>query len=346
MSGLIKAITIFSIACIITACGGGGGGSDTSTEHTTTDEYDKYVSSLGFSGTILVNINGTDVLRKAYGYSDRSSAVINSLDTRFRIGSITKSFTALAIVQLKNASLLDYDDHLSEFIPDYPRGNEITIRHLLKHESGIVDYVQYINKTRSYTPNELVALVKNRTLSFAPGEMLSYSNSNYLILGYIVELITSSDYASYINTHITTPLGMNDTEYGTTIIEGPEYAKGYQDNLQTVPAQYYDMTIPQGAGALSSTLVDLEIWGRSFLEMTLINQQDREDIFSGNYGFGWVITKEGRRLVYSHEGAINGFRSLIVLYPENNGIVVVLSNTEESDEIIGDIVKRIVKNEL
>jgi CubicO group peptidase (beta-lactamase class C family) len=248
-------------------------------------------------------------------------------------------------VQLKNASLLNYDDPLSEFIPDYPRGNEITIRHLLKHESGIVDYVQYVNKTRSYTPNELIALIKNRALAFRPGEMFSYSNSNYLILGYIIELLTSSDYASYINAHITAPLGMNDTEYGSTVIEGLDYAKGYQDILQTVPAEYYDMTIPQGAGALSSSLLDLETWGRSFLEMTLINQQDKDDIFSGSYGFGWVVKMDGERLIYSHEGAINGFRSFIALFPEINGIVVVLSNIEESDEMIGDIVKTIVEQE-
>ncbi len=319
------------------------GGDDTKVVPYTTAE--EYIKSQGFLGTVLIKKDGTEVLRKGFGYADKKAQQFNTASTRFRIGSLTKAFTALAIVQLKNADLLKYDDPISNFLPDLARGDEITIRHLLTHRSGLDEYVPFINENQSYTALELISLVKDRPLIFQPDSQFRYTNSNYLLLGYIIEIITGSDYASFIESNITNPLGMFNTEYGNSTIVGSEYAKGYQNTIQSKFAKFHDMSIPYAAGALSSNLNDMEIWANSFYDLTLITEQDKQDIFEGDYGFGWGITSMAGNNVYMHTGGIRGFSSVIVLFPDQNGVIILLSNIEDVHNQLRGIVLTLAQHE-
>lgn len=308
----------------LTACGGGDNGQEAGA-YTTAEDY---ADSLNFPGVMLVQKNGVDLVRKVMGYADKDAGVTNTVESRFRIASLTKAFTGLSIVQLKNTGLLDYDDTLSTYLPDFVGGDQVTVHHLLTHRSGVNEYVPLVDDESSYSPLELIDLVKGRPLAFQPGSEFRYTNSNYLLLGYIIELVTGSDYAAYIRYAITEPLAMSSTTYGASVITGGEYAKGYQDISQTHPARYLDMSIPYAAGALSSNLADMERWARSFLDRILVSEQDMDEIFKGDYGFGWGIRLiEGKR-AYFHGGGIDGFSSMIVLFPEQEGIIIMLSNAE------------------
>ena len=221
---------------------------------------EEYLEAQNFSGTVLIKENGVDVLRKGFGYSDKANQQQNIVSTHFRIGSLSKAFTALCIVQLQNEDLLGYDDLLSSYMPDYPEGDKITIRHLLSHQSGLDDYLKHVDEEESYTPQELLLLIKDRPLLFEPGNGFFYSNTNYVLLGCIIESISGYDYASYVEIMVAKPLGMFNTEYGSNIITGQKYAKGYVNSSQNELANYHDLSIPYAAGALSSNLDDMEIW--------------------------------------------------------------------------------------
>lgn len=338
----VRLLVLIVSLSILHACGG----SNSSPQNYTTAEA--YLESEDFIGSILIKKNNTDILRKGFGFADKIQQLQNNIDTRYRIGSLTKAFTALAIVQLKNNNLISsYDDPVSNYIPDYPRGEHISIRDLLTHRSGIPDYLSDVNPNDSYTPSNLVNLFKNEALDFEPGEEFRYSNSNYILLGYLIEVLSGLSYDSYQQTSILAPLGMAYTEYGSSTIDGVEYAKGYQNTLQAQTAGFYDMSIPFAAGALSSNIGDLEIWAQSFSAETLVSSQDNQEIFSeGGYGFGWIDTKIAGKTAHVHAGGISGFSSFIAILPQEKGLLIALSNVEGEHSKLDRIAKAIIENEI
>ena len=241
----------------------------------------------------------------------------------------------MCIVLLHGDGLLGYDDLLSDYLPDYPHSDKVTIRYLLSQQSGYDDYLKYVDDDISYTPEELLDLVRNLPLDFEPGTGFMYSNTNYVMLGCIVEAITGQDYMDYLKENILIPLGMTNTEYGKSIITGPEYARGYTDASQDELAPYHDMSIPWAAGALSSTITDMELWVDSFFNLSLITEQDREDIFRGDYvtdewkyGFAWYITTLDNKTTYTHTGSIDGFTSQILMFPNEESFIIILGNID------------------
>lgn len=338
---IVSIILLSLFSLVFTSCG-----SDSSKSQIAYSDAVSYIDAVEFTGTVLVKKDGKEIVRKSVGYADKEAEVLNSETTRFRIGSLTKGFTALAIVQLQNAGLLNYDDPLSHYLPDFIRADEITIRHLLTHRSGVYEYVLFADDDQSYTPQELIALVQDRDLIFEPGSQFVYTNTNYLLLGAIIETVTKTDYASYIETNITVPLNMMDTEYSPNEPVEAIYAKGYKDTSQKQFAEFHDISIPYAAGALSSTLNDMELWAESFYDLSLVSQQDKEDIFSEEgYGFGWTTTKFDGRQAYFHTGGIPGFSAVLVLLPEKKGIIIILSNIDNTHVQIGEMVETFVKNE-
>lgn len=338
-------LLLFITTLALTSCGGRDKPSSATQNYTTAKAY---IELEGFVGTMLAKKNDDYIIQKGYGFSDKEQSLLNDIDTRYRIGSLTKAFTALAIVQLKNANVIDsFDDPISKYISGYPRGNEISIRNILTHQSGIPDYLLSVNVKSTYTPAELVKLFKNKTLEFEPGQNYSYSNSNYTLLGYLIEILSGQDYESYLQQNILGSLGMVNTEYGKSTISMASYAEGYQDILQTQKADFLDMSIPYSAGALSSNIVDMEIWAESFAKRTLVSEQDNLEIFSkGDYGFGWVVTEIAGKLAYIHTGGISGFKSIIAIFPNDNGLIIALNNTEEEITKLLRIVTTIAQNEL
>lgn len=331
----------------LAACGGGDDGASGPPPGPYTNA-EAYLQAENFVGSVLISRAGVDVLRTGFGYADAANQLPNGIDTRYRIGSITKPFTALAIAQLQEVGLIDsYDDPIGRYLPGYPRGNVLTIRHLLTHRSGIPDYLGSVDQSSYYTPAELVGLFKNRELSFSPGERFSYSNSNYVLLGVLIEAVSGLSYAEYLQVNVFGPLGMTGSGYGGSRITAIDEARGYRNAAQHVTAKDLDMSIPFAAGALVSTVGDLEIWGQTYLDQTLLSSETYGALFiEGGYGLGWANSRFGGKAANWHDGAINGFSTMIALFPEQSAMVILLSNVEGEGDKLRRIVAAIAENEL
>lgn len=339
-----KPYRIFPLVFLLFSCGGGSDPVAVSTDY---ESAESFVQESGFVGSILVKKQNVYILQNGFGFADKARGVENTKNTKFRIASLTKAFTALAVVQLKNTKLIaSYDDPLSDYLPDFPNGNIITIRHLLNHRSGLPDYVSLVDTQQPHTPVELVAAFSNKPLDFEPGTQFRYSNSNYTLLGYLIQQISGIEYFDFISSNILMPLGMHNTEYGNSELTGDDYALGYTDGQQLTLSNYVDMSVPFAAGALSSSIKDFELWGESFEALTLVADSDLQDIFSdGDYGFGWIVTQVSGKRAYVHTGGIEGFATLVLIFPDNQGLIVALSNTESAASAMHQIVDAIAENE-
>lgn len=309
-----------------------------------------YLQGLGrrhqFSGAVLVASGGHVLMKSAYGWADLGSRVPNSPATRFRIGSLTKQFTAMAILELQDAGRLSVADRVCSFISGCPAAwQQITLQELLTHTSGIPDYTtlpSYGRFSRLHTtPAALVARVSGRPLLSRPGTRWSYSNTGYALLGMVVERVSGRSYATFLNSHVFAPLGLRSTSYDVNHPRVPAHASGYAS--WGVPAAYLDMSVPYAAGALDSTVGDLYRWDRALMsdQPRLIWPATLTEMFrpwvlvnsaapkSGAYGYGWFIDNAGAE--YDHDGDINGFVSYNAIFPGAHAEVIVLSNLESSD---------------
>ncbi|MCK7490937.1 MAG: beta-lactamase family protein [Comamonadaceae bacterium] len=221
-----------------------------------------------FSGSVLVARGGQIVLRKGYGMANYELSVPNGPETKFRLGSITKQFTAMAILQLESQGKLAVSDTVETVFPGFPNGGRITIRHLLTHTSGLPNMTEFPDYAKTMalpsTALETVGRFKDLPLDFEPGERLSYSNSGYVLLGAIIEKVAGRSYEEFVRENIFRPLGMDDTGYDHPDAILKNRASGYEfadDRLAN--ARYIDMTIPHAAGGLTSTVDDLYKWDRA-----------------------------------------------------------------------------------
>jgi len=305
----------------------------------------RLVKADQFSGTVLVARDGVPVFRKAYGFANREWKIPNVAEAKFRVGSITKQFTATAILQLAEAGKLSIDDPISKYYSEAPATwNAITIRHLLTHTSGIPSYTGIPHFFDSDArldrkPEDIIKLTRDKPLEFAPGSKFSYDNSGYIILGYIVEKLSGEPYADYIQHHIFDALGMKSSGYDVSETIIPDRAAGYDWNKTLfVNAPYLSMTEPFSAGSLYSTVDDMLIWDRALDAGKPLSAASLQAMFTDyghGYGFGWFIDKQfGHEHIY-HSGGINGFVSRFDRYPGDKLTIVVLSN--ESNAPVGRI---------
>jgi D-alanyl-D-alanine carboxypeptidase len=295
-----------------------------------------YVSDHAFSGTVLIAKDGKPVFAQGFGQANYELDVPNSRDTKFRIGSITKQFTATAILQLAESGKLGIDDPVSKYYADAPHAwDKITIRHLLTHTSGIPSYTDipkfFESESRTArTPEEIIKLTRDKPLQFEPGSKFAYDNSGYILLGYIVEKVSGETYAAYVQKHIFDALGMNNSGYDLSDKVIPNRAQGYQfDKGQMINAPFLDMSLPYAAGSLYSTVDDLLIWDQALYDGKPLMPASMRQMFTdyGNkYGFGWVIDQKFGHIHIWHNGGINGFHTVFGRYPDDKLTVVVLSN--------------------
>lgn len=309
-----------------------------------------FVESKSFMGSILIAKGDSIVFLENYGYSNLEHSVLNTSSTVYRIGSMTKQFTATAIMLLAEDNKISVENKLSDFIPDYPNGDRITIHGLLTHTSGIPNYTKLLeNKATSCLPTtlpELISRIKNLPLEFEPGSKFKYNDSGYMLLTYIIEKVSGLSYSDFLDKYIFHPLGMENTGYdnGRQIIKNR--ASGYTFNKKTkelVNADYIDMSNPQGAGGLSSTVLDLYKWDRSFYVDSLLSRESKEKMFTfyiADYGYGWgrEIRPNGRTSI-GHNGTINGFSSIIHRFIADSTVIIILANTDsfESNIIFNQI---------
>ena len=225
-----------------------------------------YVANHQFMGTALVARGGQVIFSKGYGSADLEWDVPNSPDTKFRLGSVTKQFTAASILLLEERGKLNVSDPVKKYLPDAPAAwDKITIFHVLTHTSGIPNFTGFPDYPKlepfAATPEELVARFRDKPLDFEPGEKWKYSNSGYVLLGYLIEKITGDSYEKFVRENIFTPLGMKDSGYDSNSAVIPHRASGYVPGKNGFEnAGFVHMSIPQGAGALYSTTEDLLKW--------------------------------------------------------------------------------------
>jgi CubicO group peptidase (beta-lactamase class C family) len=295
-----------------------------------------HVTAGTFMGTVLVAKDGAVVLDKAYGMANLELDVPNMTATKFRLGSITKQFTAAAILLLEERGKLKVDDRIKTYLPDQPMSwDRITIYNLLTHTSGIANFTSLptynAGKAHYATPQMTAESLRDRVLDFGPGEKMSYSNSGYLVLGAIIEKIAGQSYEKFLVENFFTPLGMNDTGYDSNTALIKRRASGYtRSGSEYLNAPYIHMSVPHAAGALYSTTGDLLKWEQALFAGKVISKASVDRMitpFKNDYALGLssALDKSGRRVI-AHGGGIDGFNTFMAYYPESRTVVIVLSN--------------------
>jgi CubicO group peptidase (beta-lactamase class C family) len=310
----------------------------------------------GVAGVSLaVARRGQPVLIQAYGFADVLGNVPLRPDHRFRIGSITKTFTAAAILKLEAQGKLALEDPLTKYWPEYTAGRAVTLRHLLTHTSGVPSYTDlpwYAEHMAEPTTHpELLATFAGLPLKFTPGSQHSYSNSGYYLLGVVIEGVSGQSYADFLRTELFAPAGLTDTDYCPDEQAGPRAALGYDRNERTLaPAKPLSMTLPFAAGALCSTASDLVAWidalshGKVVPPAVFARMSQPTPLTSGKthpYGLGLGLGDlEGHALV-GHNGGINGFVSALDYYPQDELTIAVLVNT--GSPAAGEIARHVAR---
>lgn len=295
--------------------------------------------------TVIVTKAGEPVFRKAYGMADLKTKAPMQPDMQLRLASITKQFTAAAILMLAEQGKLSLQDDITRFLPDYPsKGQRITIEHLLQHKSGIHNYTAmpafWSNAERDKSVAQMIDFFKNEPLDFAPGTRYSYSNSGYFLLGAIIEKASGMAYADFIARHIFEPLGMQDSAYEGHERSSKRRTAGYQNGFFGYkPGNQISMTLPYAAGALVSTADDLARWGAAISAGKLLTAQSWKQAFTActlpdnapcSYGLGWFIGTLGSHPTVAHGGDIDGFNSQVLRLPDQDVFVAVLANGERN----------------
>mgnify|MGYP000250332683 FL=1 len=302
----------------------------------------KVFEENGSGGIALVVKEGNVLYRKAFGMADMELQVKMTPNNIIRIGSISKQFTASAILKLMEEGKLTLQDQITKYIPDYPtKGHAITIEHLLTHTSGIKDFTQMKTWTSDlkkiqYSPKEKIDFFKNEPMDFAPGVNYKYNNSGYVLLGYIIEVVSKMKYAEYIDTYFFKPLKMNNSFYGSTSNIIKNRAKGYKKQNRTYKnADFLDMSNPYAAGALISNVDDLYAWNNAVLNYKVLSKASLKKAHSPyrlnngkytQYGYGWNVQDIENNSAISHSGGITGFLTFSLYLPEKDIFVAVFSN--------------------
>jgi CubicO group peptidase (beta-lactamase class C family) len=291
------------------------------------------VADKSFMGAVLVARGDEVLLSKGYGFANLEWSIPNTPTTKFRLGSITKQFTAAAILKLAEQGQLALEDPVKKHYPNAPASwDAITVFQLLTHTSGIPnvtsapDFAQW--KMHPSTPEQTLAHVRDKSLEFTPGARMSYSNSNYVLLGLLVERLSGKSYAEYLRASIFEPLGMNDSGYDVSAVILPQRASGYTAGARA-NAPYTDMTVPHGAGGLYSTTEDLLRWTQGLFGGRLLEAESLEKMITphqSDYAFGVIVNAAGGRRSVSHGGGIEGFNTLLAYYPESKVTIAVLGN--------------------
>jgi CubicO group peptidase (beta-lactamase class C family) len=307
-----------------------------------------------FSGTILVAQKDQGLMSQGYGLADREQDVPNTPQTRFAIGSITKSFTAMAIMILQERGSLKIEDPICNYLADCPDAwKPVTMYHLLTHTSGIPSYTDlYIqgkiaaDPCKAGKPETIIAYFKDLALEFTPGSRWHYSNSGYFLLGAVIEKVSGDSYEAFIEKNILQPLGMTETGYdraGTII---PRRASGYSIDQLRDPftnAPCLDASLDDAAGGLVSTVGDLYRWDQALYTDRLVSQETLGTIFTSTvslvssiageavYGYGWEISQQSGHRVIWHNGLVWGFASYLARYPDDQLTIIVLSNVDSTN---------------
>lgn len=354
----LKFIAIFSLAFVLVSCTGNSVKDtlpqDKEAVHKDNfeEKLDEYLSE-NYSGSVLIVKDNKVIISKGYNMADYSNNLPNGPDTIYQIGSLTKAFTAAAILQLQEGGKLSISDPVSKYIKDYPN-DKVTLYHLLTHTSGIPEYTNFPDFPNTMnirvSVDELIASFKDKSLEFEPGSRYSYSNSGYVLLGAVIEQLSGQSYSNYLDEHIFKPLGMKRSGYLTKNNIHTDIAVGYSfltPNKSEI-ARPLDMTVPYSAGGIYSTVQDLHKWLLGLENGTVISKASWEAMrkpYLSVYALGWSIP-DSKGMVYTHSGLINGFSSEIWRDMSQGTAVILLSNVEGTDlRHLKDVLLRMLDTE-
>lgn len=309
------------------------------------EKFDRYLTAAhevwGFTGTVLVAWQGEVVFARGYGYADQAFQQENTLETKFYIGSITKQFTAAAILKLVEQGKVSLDEPITKYLPDYPSepGDRITIHHLLTHTSGVPNYTEspelLVRRTSRISPTDLLKFFENEPLDFEPGTGFHYSNSGYIILGAIIERIAGQSYEAFLHKQFLKPLGMLNSGYARREAGLPNRAVGYTLDMdrRIINAPPTHLSVLHTAGALYSTVEDMLKWDQALYGNDVLERQSIRTMLTPHargYGYGWFIERLWGRTHTFHGGFLDGFNTTIDRWLEDQVCIIVFSNEDEA----------------
>ncbi|MER0438183.1 serine hydrolase domain-containing protein [Emticicia sp. W12TSBA100-4] len=296
----------------------------------------------GPGGVFLIAKDGKPIYQKAFGKANVELDVDLTSESVFQIGSMTKQFTAVAVLMLEEQGKLNVNDSIAKYIADYPAGDKITIHHLLTHTSGIKDFTKM--KTlrdiaqKEMTPKMMVDFFKNEPVDFSPGEKFDYNNSGYVVLGYIIELVSGETYEDFIKKHIFEKAGMSQSYYATDRQVISKRAYGYHKKEHGfVNKTVISFSVPFSSGSLMSSVGDMLKWQNALNKNLLLNAESTKKAFSKyklnngeefTYGYGWHIKELNGTPSREHGGSVFGFKSMGVYIPSEDIYVVGFSNCD------------------
>lgn len=336
-----------------------GGGLDEKIER----KIENYIKNDDYQGTVLVAKDGKILFKKAYGYADREEKINNTTKTQFLIGSLTKSFVAVSVLQLVEDGLLDLNEPIRTYIPELKDdlGKNLTLHILLKHQSGLVPHLERIIdfEDKDVSSQEIIDIINTSSLSFTPTSEYQYSNLNYTLSAIAIEKVTGKSYAQVLQERTFKPLEMNHSGVERKHNKPKNRAKGYRKTTFGIKNEENIVSYALGTGDIFSTVEDLYKWDQALYGNTLLSEKskfllfDGENTEFGNYGYGFRITEYQRKKNYlkngtlmRHGGTMDGFMSNLHRYSDDKLTVIILGNirafpirnmTRDLKEIILDI---------
>lgn len=314
---------------------------------------DYYAENDNFNGTVLVARKGEVLFQKGYGYKDVARKTKNDEHTIYQVGSNTKQFTAEVILQLDSRGKMGIEDKVSKYLPDFPNGDKITVKNLMTHTSGIYNYTRDSTLVTTHldkpvTKEEVINVFKDKPLSFVPSTRYEYSNSNYFLLGCIIEKVAKRKYEREVRLNILKVCDMGHSGFDFTHLNSENKAKGYyfvnKDGYKDAPVT--DSSLSFSAGALYSTVGDLYNWHKALKQYRLLPKDWQEIAFIPNknqYALGWQIENMFGKKFEEHEGAIAGFTSFEIRQEQDDVFVVLLQNNMGSGTDNATIGRNLVK---
>ena len=297
---------------------------------------EKSVNLYRFNGSILVCKNGKIIFEKGYGYRDIQNKIQNTQNTIFQVGSMTKQFTAAVILKLVEQQKLSLDDKVSKYFPDLKRGDEITIKNLLTHTSGLSEIFRDTlflkeNKQKPISKQKLLSFFIDKPLYFNPGTQYAYCNSGYVLLGLIIEKVSGKSYEQIVRDYILKPLKMVHSGFDFAGLQSRQKALGYIkfSRSESISSMPWDSTATYSAGSLYSTAHDLHLWHKGLLHNKVLTKESLAKAYTPfleGYGLGcWIDTIYQKRVI-SHGGNIEGFTSYFGRIEDDDVCVILLNN--------------------
>jgi CubicO group peptidase (beta-lactamase class C family) len=307
------------------------------------NEIESFISNRTIAGSVLLAADDRLLINKAFGYANREKKIPNTPSTVYYIASLTKPFTAAAILILEEQGKLSTTDKLSKYLPKFKNGKSITIHNLLSHSTGLTEYntneIADALDSRFSSPDDFFPIIEGKSLKFKPGEKFEYCNSNYILLGHIIEIVSGMKYESFVTEKILYLSDMNHSSFGFTDASDNQ-ALGYDSTVpgfSTLTPDFMEKLFILGSspGGLRSTVEDLYLWDKSLNSHRILKAESLNKMYTPyaeHYAYGWGISKPLPHVELVHNGSLPGFSSHIYSIPDDQLFFAILSNSAWSED--------------